>query len=77
MDHNEEPAIQLDNDALADTAQPDDTMSGELCWRRRDRPENERIEQAQLAELLPHDPRLQRFEINGYIGKFRHAVSLR
>ena len=72
MDDEEELAFESEDDPFAEAPEGDDFLAGQLGGGRLDRAEDERIGEPELFQRMAEHARLQRLEIDGDVGKFRH-----
>src|SRR5215212_11688832 len=74
MNDDEELAFQGEDDPLAEAADADNLSSGEVGRSGLDRAKDKRIGQPHLRKWLTHKALLQRLDVDGHIGKFRHGI---
>jgi hypothetical protein len=77
MNHKEEFILQLEDDALAEPAQTYDDLSLSRRDRRVERAHDERAADPDLLNRLLEDALVQRFDVNRYVGEFRHCLPSR
>ena len=76
MDDDEEVALERDHDSFADATDCGHFVVFELRRSGLDRPEDERARKSQAHQWLTDDAPLQRFDVDGHIGKFRHRLDI-
>jgi murein DD-endopeptidase MepM/ murein hydrolase activator NlpD len=72
MDDDEQIALDFEYDALSDSSDVQNIFSFEFVHTGLNRTKDERTRKSQPDKSLADDTRLQRLDIYGYIGKFRH-----
>jgi hypothetical protein len=72
MKHEEELAIELDRDALAQPMQIEHVVADHRIERRRNRAQQEWRGEADADHLPANDPWSQRVEVEQDIGQLRH-----
>ena len=76
VQHQEEIAVERDDDALAEARDPDHVAPTGVGERRVDGAEHERAGQAHALEPGPADARVERFDVDGDVGQLRHWLAL-
>ena len=76
MDHEEEIALECEGDALAEATQLDHSFPFQLARGGVDGAEDERAGEPDFVQSAANQPRLQRLEIDGHVGKFRHDADI-
>ena len=72
MNDKEELVAEREDNSLAQAPQPDDLLPGQFGGGRVDRAQDEWVGEPDLFQRMAEHACLQRFEIDGHIGKFRH-----
>jgi hypothetical protein len=73
MDDQEEIIFESEDDPLAEPAQQGDFLPGEIGWSGFNRTKDKGVGEPDLIEGMTQYAGLQGLEVNGHIGKFRHA----
>jgi len=74
MQHQKEIILERHDDPLADAAIPRDSFAVGFRQWRVNRPHQKGMCDAYLPETLADGSLLQRFDIDGYVGEFRHSA---
>ena len=72
MEDEEDVALHLPHDALSQPSQSHDPTAFRRTQRRVDGAQQGWADDAGALERLANDARLQRFEVDRDVGKFRH-----
>src|ERR1051325_624722 len=72
VDHGITVLVELDRDALTEPAEAANRPTCELCRRRRGGAQHDGTAEPDALEPLPHDPRLEGFEIDDNVGELGH-----
>ena len=72
MNDKEELAVEREDDSLADAPQPNDLLAGQFRGRWLDRAQDKWVGEPDLFQRMAEHACLQRLEIDGHVGKFRH-----
>ena len=76
MDHDEQLIFDFDDDALSDAANVENVFPFKFGDGGLDRAQEKWTRKSHAEKRLPYDPLLQRFDIDGHIGKFWHRDRL-
>ena len=73
MDDNEQLVLDLENDPFSDAADIENIFSFEFGHSGLNRTKHKWAAKPKAHQGLSDDPLLQRFDVDGYVGKFWHV----
>lgn len=76
MDDDEEIVFHAEDDSLSDAADGDDSFPCDVSRGWIDGAQYERIGEPDFKERVTDDSALDRFYIDGHVGKFRHSLAI-
>ena len=72
MEDEVQVALEVEDDSLAEAAEPHDSLSDDRGDRRLEGPQQERAREPHLEERPSNHPGLERGQVGGDVGKLRH-----
>lgn len=73
MHDDEQLILEREHDSFSDSPNPRDRSTSELVCGRCNCAKDKRTRESKTEQLVTHDTFGEGLDINGHIGKFRHA----